>query len=103
MEQVKQEIDYKAEYERMVAEKERNEVMNNFRKVIDERGYILDEEKFSSEFEKYDNATLNNFAGILNSLSQKPPVIVGRDPVNGGVSAKVIRNEKLSFDDVINK
>lgn len=101
MEQENQEIDYKAEYEKMVAEKERNEVMNNFRKVIDKQGYVLDEENFSAKCESYDNATLNNFVDIINSLSKKTPTIAGRDPVNGGVSTKVIKNEKLTFNDVI--
>lgn len=98
-----QEIDYKAEYEKMVAEKERNEAINNFRKVIDDRGYLLDEEKFATKCESYDNATLNSFADIIDSLSKKPPRIEGRDPINGGTSSKEFKNEKLSFNDVINQ
>ena len=96
-----QEIDYKAEYEKMVAEKERNEAINNFRKVIDDRGYLLDEEKFSAKCESYDNATLNNFADVINSLSQKPPKLSGITPYNGETLRESFKSEKLSFDDVI--
>lgn len=97
-----QEIDYKAEYEKMVAEKERNEAINNFRKVIDDKGYLLDEEKFSAKCESYDNATLNSFADIINSLKQKPPIISGHTPIVGS-SQKKFNNSKLTFDDVIKK
>ena len=96
----KQEIDYKAEYEKMIAEKERNEVMNNFRKVIDEKGYLIDEENFSSKFKSYDNATLNSFIDIINSLSEKPPIISGHTPIVGS-SQKKFNNSKLTFNDVI--
>ena len=60
-EQEQQEINYKEEYEKIIAGKEREEVLGSFRKVLDEKGFLLDEEKFSSEYEDYDNDTLKKF------------------------------------------
>lgn len=98
-----QEIDYKAEYEKMIAEKERNEALNGFRKAIDERGYILNEEKFMSKYENYDNATLKSFADIIDSLDKKPPVLSGVTPGDPENLSHRLKNEKLTFNDVINK
>ena len=98
-----QEIDYKAEYEKMVAEKERNEALSSFRKAIDERGYALDEEKFSARCENYDNATLKSFADMIDSLDKKPPVLSGVTPGDPENFSHRLKNEKLTFNDVINK
>ncbi|MBY0757444.1 hypothetical protein K5V21_18685 [Clostridium sardiniense] len=102
-EQEQQEIDYKAEYEKMVTEKERNETLNNFRKVIDERGYSLNEERFSSKCENYDNATLKSFADMIESLDRKPPILSGGTPADPENLSRRINQKTLTFTDVINK
>lgn len=68
MEQGNQEIDYKAEYERMSAEKEREEVINNFKKAMDEEGYEFDEEIFLNNCPNYDNDALKNFSEMFKTL-----------------------------------
>lgn len=97
-----QEIDYKAEYEKLVAENERKEALNSFRKAIDERGYALDEEKFSAKCENWDNATLKNFTDMIESVDKKPPQFSGRTPNNPEGNKSKSINEKLTFNDVIN-
>lgn len=66
-----QEIDYKAEYEKMTAEKEREEVVSNFKKSMDEEGYEFDEEIFSANCSKYDNEALKNFCEMFKTLKPR--------------------------------
>lgn len=66
-----QEIDYKAEYERMTAEKEREEVISNFKKAMDEEGYEFDEEIFSNNCTKYDNDAFKNFSEMFKALKPR--------------------------------
>lgn len=97
-----QDIDYKVEYEKMVAEKERKEVLSSFRKVIDESGYIINEEKFSAKCENYDNATLKSFTDMIGILDKKPPKLSGGTP-SDPENLNHRRSQKLTFTDVINK
>lgn len=71
MEQENQEIDYKAEYERMTAEKEREEVISNFKKDMDEEGYEFDEEIFSANCPNYDNDALKKFCEMFKALKPR--------------------------------
>lgn len=98
-----QELDYKVEYEKMVAEKERNEALNDFRKVIDESGYIINEEKFKAKCESYDNTTLKSFADIIGTLDKKPPVLGGGTPSDPENLSHRMNQKTLTFTDVINK
>lgn len=65
------EIDYKAEYERISAEKEREETVDNFKKVMNDEGYDFNEENFSNNLNQYDNEALKNFGEMFKALKPK--------------------------------
>lgn len=71
MEQENQEIDYKAKYEEMMAEKEREEVVNNFKKAMDEEGCEFDEETFSNNSPNYNNDELKKFSEMFKTLKPR--------------------------------
>ena len=100
-----QEINYKEEYEKLVAENQRSEVLNNFKNAISSR-YKIDEEKLEEQFSEYDNATLSGVIKILGSLEDKPPVIKGCTPAFSNIESGVAlygngtnEEEKTKFSD----
>lgn len=80
-----QEIDYKAEYERMTAEKEREETIKNFKEAMNEQGYEFDEESFSTNSSKYDNQALKNFEEMFRTLQPRSNrgFKIGAEPPTG--------------------
>lgn len=100
MEQNNQEIDYKAEYEKMMAEKEREEVVNNFKKAMDEEGYEFDEETFSNNSSNYNNDELKKFSEMFKALKPK-----SNHPFKIGISQRENQyheQPKATFEDYIN-
>lgn len=71
MEQGNQEINYKEEYEKMMAEKEREEVVNNFKKAMDEEGYEFDEETFLNNSPNYNNDDLKKISEMFKTLKPR--------------------------------
>lgn len=96
-----QEIDYKAEYEKMVNQKEREEAISSFKESVTNKGYKLDEEKFSTKCEEYDNSTLKSFTDMIDSLSYQVK-ISGRTPQDG-YPTPTNNEEKVTFSDLTNK
>ncbi|GAA0860183.1 hypothetical protein GCM10008916_25390 [Clostridium nitritogenes] len=93
-----QEIDYKAEYERMTAEKDRKEVLTNLEKVLSEKGYSLNAEELSKNTEGVNNDTLKEATKLINNLVKTSPYTYV--PGNGATSDK---KDRITFEDAINK
>ena len=66
-----QNIDYKAEYEKITAEKEREDTITSFKESMDEQGYEFDEESFLTNCDKYDNQSLKNFEEMFRTLQPR--------------------------------
>lgn len=101
MEQENQEIDYKAEYEKMANEKEREEVINNLKKVMNDEGYCFDEEIFSSNCPQYNNYDLKNFGEMFKTLkpqSNRGFIIGAKQP-----KEQYFEQERTTFEDYIKR
>lgn len=100
--EVQQEIDYKAEYEKMIAAKEREKVINGFKGAVSNKGYLINEELFSKMCDEYDNKTLEGFSNIINSVEQRPIKFSGITPVSGDPVSSRKQVEKITFNDCLN-
>ncbi|WP_251862143.1 hypothetical protein [Clostridium sp. Marseille-Q2269] len=98
---IEQEIDYKAEYEKMIAGKEREKAINGFKGAVSNKGYMINEDLFSKMCDEYDNKTLEGFSNIINAIEQKPK-ITGITPASGYSSPINKEVEKVTFNDYIN-
>lgn len=101
MEQENQEINYKEEYEKMMAEKEREEVVNNFKKAMDEEGYEFDEETFSNNSPNYNNDELKKFSEMFKTL--KPRSNRGFRFGASQPKGEYYSQPKATFEDYINR
>ncbi|RXM74759.1 hypothetical protein [Clostridium tetani] len=98
---IDQEIDYKAEYEKMKAEKEREKAINGFKGAVSNKGYVINEELFSTMCKEYDNKTLEGFSKIINAVEQKPPKFSGVTPVAGDSIPTKKEVQKVTFNDYV--
>lgn len=98
---IDQEIDYKAEYEKMIAEKEREKAINGFKGAVSNKGYVINEELFSTMCNEYDNKTLEGFSKIINAVERKPPQITGVTPRDGYSMPIKKEVEKVTFNDYV--
>ncbi len=81
-ENLDQEVDYKAEYEKLIATQEREKSINGFRQAVGDRGLALNEEIFSELCNECDNKTLEGFSTIIKSIEEKPVKLSGIAPAN---------------------
>lgn len=96
-------IDYKAEYEKIIAEKERVAAEGSFEEILKEKGYITDDENIKSMYEKLDNNTLQIVGDVLKVLKvDLTSVLRGKSPTIG-ITANIKSSKKPSFQDFINK
>ncbi|WP_346929191.1 hypothetical protein [Clostridium sp.] len=99
-ENLDQEVDYKVEYEKLIAEKERVSIVNTFKKTVSDMGLKLNEEAFLKSNEDYSNEMLRDFSSIIKVID-RGPLVSGTPPIDGK-SAPTLHVKK-SFSDYTNK
>lgn len=99
-----QEVDYKAEYEKLIAAQEREKSINGFRHAVDSRGLALNEEVFSTLCNEYDNKTLEGFSNIIKSIEGKSIRLSGVTPsAPPRIFSSNESTSSTSFSDYTNK
>lgn len=99
----KSEIDYKAEYEKLIAQKERTTAVETFEGILKEQGYVTDDEKVKDMYEKMDNSTLQVVGDVLKVLKVDLTEKLRGEALKTGTTAITQNPKKPSFKDYINK
>ncbi|WBW97586.1 hypothetical protein [Oceanirhabdus sp. W0125-5] len=94
------EFDYKAEYEKLIAEQSRTKVIEGFKGAVSNKGLFINEDKFSQLCGEYDEKTLESFTEIINAVEKN--TLKGRTPASGESSPMKKEIKKSSFNDYIN-
>ena len=94
-----QEVDYKAEYEKIMAEKERKEILNNFSNKLKSKNYVFDPIEMSNKLKDIDNETINKFSELTELMWDVNPVYT-YIPQSGNTSGVTGR---VTFEDEIER
>lgn len=94
-----QEVDYKAEYEKLVYENQRKQDLEEFTNSLRKQGLEVDG-NINDICETYGKEDFNKFLNLLEKTRQARPIIWGYAPQNG----EAISNENNpTFENIINE
>lgn len=91
-----EDLDYKAEYEKLINQKQKEEDFSNFQNLINENGYLLKDESVDL-FKECSKEELTKFGNLINGLKHARTV-TNYSP-NSGSGTNVA--PKATFEDAL--